>query len=205
MDTWQIYLPNNFYLFFSISTSKERIVCHFPPLLTILSYVWSSSSCCQTPVTGPVTCSGDIRQLRLHGLVTGRWQWLVTCPCTYFQPVLFTHCPVSAPGCDVSVCQNPAGEALLTGHWQVEWPGGRLLYYRECQCSSVVLYSISSIPAQWSPSPHCPTSAVVRPPCPGCCWSPPPTDCTYHRPKVRAPDCMPLWCHCAVFDRVIFF
>ena len=87
----------------------------------------------------------------------------------------------------------------------MEGPGGRLLYYRECQCTSVVLYSISSIPAQWSPSPHCPTSAVVRPPCPGCCWSPPPTDCTYHRPKVRAPDCRRLWCHCAVLYRVIFF
>ena len=56
-----------------------------------------------------------------------------------------------------------------------------------------------------SPAPHCPASAVVRPPCPGCCWSPPPTDCTYHRPKVRAPDCRRLWCHCAVLYRVIFF
>ena len=33
---------------------------------------------------------------------------------------------------------------------------------------------------------------------PGCCWSPPPTDCTYHRPEVRAPDCRRPRCHGAM-------
>ena len=82
-----------------------------------------------------------------------------------------------------SGCQTPVTGAAPRD--RVTAPVGQLLY----PCPVIV---------HVTPAPHCPASAVVRPPCPGCCWSPPPTDCTYHRPEVRAPDCRRPRCHGAM-------